>query len=149
MNKILVIILIIVAFTVGYLLANPSVIASPADAVVASVQGKAIDRISPQDHIKENQIIVTSDKITLDIKDASWSRFTDTHSMDPVLDSTANGIEIAPKSFDDVKVGDALAMFNGFGYLEIALNGKSAYKMLYPREVGRSFDFNLIVEFND
>ncbi len=53
------------------------------------------------------------------------------------------------ETYDDVKVGDALAMFNGFGYLEIALNGKSAYKMLYPREVGRSFDFNLIIEFND
>jgi len=52
-------------------------------------------------------------------------------------------------TYDDVKVGDALAMFNGFGYLEIALNGKSAYKMLYPRDVGRSFDFNLIIEFND
>ena len=53
------------------------------------------------------------------------------------------------ETYDDVSVGDALAMFNGFGYLEIALNGKSAYKMLYPREVGRSFDFNLIIEFND
>jgi len=52
-------------------------------------------------------------------------------------------------TYDDVKIGDALAMFNGFGYLEIALNGKSAYKMLYPRDVGRSFDFNLIIEFND
>ena len=53
------------------------------------------------------------------------------------------------ETYDDVKVGDALAMFNGFGYLEIALNGKSAYKMLYPREVGRSFDFTLTIEFND
>lgn len=53
------------------------------------------------------------------------------------------------ETYDDVKVGDALAMFNGFGYLEIALNGKSAYKMLYPREVGRHFDFSLTIEFND
>ena len=58
-------------------------------------------------------------------------------------------IDKISNTYDDVKVGDALAMFNGFGYLEIALNGKSAYKMLYPREVGRSFDFNLIIEFND
>lgn len=53
------------------------------------------------------------------------------------------------ETYDDVKIGDALALFNSFGYLEIALNGKSAYKMLYPRDVGRSFDFNLIIEFND
>ena len=53
------------------------------------------------------------------------------------------------ETYDDANIGDALALFNSFGYLEIALNGKSAYKMLYPREVGRSFDFNLIIEFND
>ncbi len=53
------------------------------------------------------------------------------------------------ETYEDVKVGDALAMFNGFGYLEIAMNGKSAYKMLYPREVGRNFDFSLTIEFND
>lgn len=53
------------------------------------------------------------------------------------------------ETYDDVKVGDVLAIFNGFGYLEIAINGKSAYKMLYPREVGRQFDFNLTIEFND
>lgn len=52
-------------------------------------------------------------------------------------------------TYDDVKVGDALALFNSFGYLEIALNGKSAFKMLCPRDVGRGFDFNLIIEFND
>lgn len=53
------------------------------------------------------------------------------------------------ETYDDANIGDALALFNSFGYLEIALNGKSAYKMLYPRDVGRSFDFNLIIEFND
>lgn len=58
-------------------------------------------------------------------------------------------IDKISNTYDDVKVGDALAMFNGFGYLEIAMNGRSAYKMIYPREVGRSFDFNLFIEFND
>lgn len=53
------------------------------------------------------------------------------------------------ETYDDVKVGEALVLFNGFGYLEIAMNGKSAYKMLYPRDVGRQFDFNLTIEFND
>ena len=58
-------------------------------------------------------------------------------------------IDKISNTYDDVRVGDALAMFNGFGYLEIALNGRSAYKMLYPREVGRSYEFNLTIEFND
>lgn len=52
-------------------------------------------------------------------------------------------------TYDDVKEGDVLAIFNSFDYLEIAINGKSAYKMLYPREIGHKFDFNLIIEFND
>lgn len=52
-------------------------------------------------------------------------------------------------TYDDVKAGDMLALFNGFGYLEIAMNGRSAYKMIYPREVGPSYDFNLFIEFHD
>lgn len=52
-------------------------------------------------------------------------------------------------TYDDVKEGDVLAIFNSFGFLEIAINGKSAYKMLYPRDIGHKFDFNLIIEFND
>jgi S-adenosyl-L-methionine hydrolase (adenosine-forming) len=51
-------------------------------------------------------------------------------------------------SYDDVKFGSPLALFNSFGYLEIAVNGNSAHKMLSPREIG-GFDFNLIIEFND
>jgi S-adenosylmethionine hydrolase len=58
-------------------------------------------------------------------------------------------IDKISNTYDDVRVGEPLAMFNGFGYLEIALNGRSAYKMLYPREVGRSYEFNLTIEFND
>lgn len=52
-------------------------------------------------------------------------------------------------TYDDVKFGDALALFNSFGYLEIALNGGSAFKLLHPREVGRIFDFNLTIDFYD
>jgi S-adenosylmethionine hydrolase len=60
-----------------------------------------------------------------------------------------NRITKISDTYDDAAIGDTLALFNSFGYLEIAVNGKSAYKMLYPRDVGRAFDFNLIVEFND
>lgn len=61
------------------------------------------------------------------------------------------GVRISKISntYDDVKFGDALALFNSFGFLEIALNGGSAFKLMHPREVGRNFDFNLTIDFYD
>lgn len=52
-------------------------------------------------------------------------------------------------TYDDVKFGDVLAIFNSFGLLEIAVNGKSAHQLLHPRQIGKDFDFNLLIEFND
>jgi S-adenosyl-L-methionine hydrolase (adenosine-forming) len=52
-------------------------------------------------------------------------------------------------SYEDVKYGSTLVLFNTFGYLEVAANGKSAYNMLCPRDVGAKFDFNLLIEFYD
>lgn len=52
-------------------------------------------------------------------------------------------------SYDDVKYGNPLLLFNSFGYLEVAVNGKNAYEMLCPREIGSTFDFNILIEFYD
>lgn len=52
-------------------------------------------------------------------------------------------------TYDEVKYGAPLALFNSFGYLEIALNGKSAFQMLCPRDIGAGFDFNILIEFYD
>ncbi len=52
-------------------------------------------------------------------------------------------------TYDEVKYGAPLVLFNSFGYLEIAINGKSAFNMLCPRDIGTSFDFNLLIEFYD
>lgn len=53
------------------------------------------------------------------------------------------------KTYDDVKFGSPLVLFNSFGYLEVAVNGKSAFNMLCPRDIGVTFDFNLLIEFYD
>ncbi|HRH10576.1 MAG TPA: SAM-dependent chlorinase/fluorinase [Bacteroidia bacterium] len=53
------------------------------------------------------------------------------------------------RTYDDVKLGQPLVLFNSFGNLEVAVNGGSAQKMLCPRDVGAKFDFNLLIEFND
>ncbi|HIJ01035.1 TPA: signal peptidase I [Candidatus Woesearchaeota archaeon] len=64
---------------------------------------------SPNDWIKESQILVYNSQVILDLKNAEWATFTDTHSMEPVLSSRANAIEIRPKSVDDIKVGDIIS----------------------------------------
>ncbi len=64
---------------------------------------------SPFNHVKQDQIHVYEDRIVIDIQGASWAEFTDTNSMDPVIDIEANSIEITPVSTDDVHVGDIIA----------------------------------------
>jgi uncharacterized protein (UPF0248 family) len=67
------------------------------------------DKPSPQDWIAEDQIKVYKDRVELNIQNVRWSKFTDTKSMDPVLDQGANGLEIVPESEDDIKVGDIIS----------------------------------------
>jgi len=64
---------------------------------------------SPSDWIKEEQIKVYKDKVIIEIENAQWARFTDTKSMDPVLDSTANAIQIIPENESQIKVGDIIS----------------------------------------
>ncbi len=69
----------------------------------------AAELISPQDHIAEDAIRVYDDRVVLLIDNPLWSSFTDTNSMDPLLDEGANGIEIVPKSEEDIHLGDVIS----------------------------------------
>ena len=71
--------------------------------------GRTDQRASPSDWIKENQILVFNSQVILDLKNAEWATFTDTHSMEPVLSSRSNAIEVKPKSADDIHVGDIIS----------------------------------------
>lgn len=71
--------------------------------------GEPQEKASPGDHISEDSIHVYDNKVILDLKDAHWSSFTDTNSMDPTFDAGANGLEIKPASSDDIKVGDIVS----------------------------------------
>jgi hypothetical protein len=72
--------------------------------------GNFTDQVpSPGDWVKESQISVYSNNIILDVKDAQWATFTDTHSMEPVISSRANAIEVVPTSADQIKVGDIVS----------------------------------------
>jgi signal peptidase I len=69
------------------------------------------EQASPGDWVSEDRIKVYKDKVVIDFsgRDIEWSAFTDTNSMDPLLDSSANGIEVVPKSADEIQVGDVVA----------------------------------------
>jgi len=69
----------------------------------------APEQASPADRIKEDQIHVYPNRIVIDLPDAEWASFTDTNSMDPVLDAGANAIELVPKSADQIHVGDIVS----------------------------------------
>lgn len=77
--------------------------------LIQLMTGTASERASPSDWIKEDQIHVYPDRIVIDLSSAEWSTFTDTNSMDPVIDKGANAIEVVPKSPDQIGVGDIIA----------------------------------------
>jgi hypothetical protein len=69
----------------------------------------AAELMSPQDRISEDDIFVYDNQVVIDVENPIWSSFTDTNSMDPLLDVGANGIEIIPKTENDVHVGDVIS----------------------------------------
>jgi hypothetical protein len=77
--------------------------------VSSFTEAKLKERASPTDRIKESQIHVMDNSVVIEIENPEWSKFTDTNSMDPVLDSGANAIHIVPKSESEINVGDIVA----------------------------------------
>ena len=71
------------------------------------------EKASPSDHIKESQIRVYDDQVVIDAHGAKWASFTDTNSMDPFFDDTANSIEITPSSASEIQVGDIISYRSG------------------------------------
>ena len=69
----------------------------------------ARERISPSDHIKQEDIHVYKDRVVIDVPNVQWAKFTDTNSMDPFLDIEANSFEIIPQSEEQIQVGDIIS----------------------------------------
>ena len=76
---------------------------------LAMLDDRSTEIASPLDRVSEDQILVTNERIVINLKGAEWASFTDTNSMDPVIDSGAHAIEIIPQSEDDIQVGDIVA----------------------------------------
>ncbi|MCD4666743.1 signal peptidase I [archaeon] len=75
------------------------------------------ERISPTDWIKKSDIKQYPNEIIIKVKNARISSYANTNSMDPVLDENANGIEIVPKSFNDINIGDIIAYESEYGLI--------------------------------
>lgn len=71
------------------------------------------DVLSPSNHLGEDQIKVFSDRVIISLENVSWARFTDTNSMDPVLDNGANTLEIKPTSPESINPGDIISYRHG------------------------------------
>ncbi|MBR9677125.1 signal peptidase I [Candidatus Woesearchaeota archaeon] len=69
----------------------------------------AKEKISPHDRVNEGQIHVLNDKIIIDVPNAQWSTFSNTNSMDPVIDIGANALQIVPKNESDIQLGDIIS----------------------------------------
>ena len=63
---------------------------------------------SPSDWVKDNQIHIYKNNVQLDIPGAVWVSFTNTNSMDPVLDETAHALEIKPQK-NQIQIGDIIS----------------------------------------
>ena len=100
MIKIIHLMLLVLIFLSGFSLINIS--QEP-----FSISAKEID--SPYNRINEDQVEIYNNKVIINIKNPEYARFTNTNSMDPLLDETANAIEIIPKSEEDIHPGDVVS----------------------------------------
>ncbi|MEK6917106.1 MAG: hypothetical protein AABW92_05165 [Nanoarchaeota archaeon] len=116
---------IILAFILGVLstilisqytspvLANPSYTTEQDGHFITKILGLNEEKHSPYDWVKENDIKVEDNRVIINVEGAQWSRFTDTNSMDPVIDYGTNTIQIVPKDQTDVHIGDIVSYIFG------------------------------------
>jgi len=69
---------------------------------------------SPGDWVKEDDISIKEKYVIVKLANATWSKFTDTNSMDPVIDEFSNSIEIKPTSPEQLKIGDIISYKSTF-----------------------------------
>ena len=78
-------------------------------ATIEYTENENVDLPSPHSRIGIDQISVYDNEVILKVNDAKWAFFTDTKSMEPVIDSTSKAIEIIPNYEQDIHVGDIVS----------------------------------------
>lgn len=65
-----------------------------------------VDKESPFDHVKDNQVRVLQNKVEIDLKEVTWWEIKDTNSMDPVIDIGTTALSVKPRSEEALHEGD-------------------------------------------
>ena len=71
--------------------------------------GETVDRLSPSDIIRQDQIQLFEDRVVIWVDNPRWATFTDTKSMDPVFDTHAYALQIVPERKDQIAPGDIIS----------------------------------------
>jgi hypothetical protein len=72
-------------------------------------QGESAAGTMPSDRVRQSQISIYPDHVSVDIAGVRWANFSSTGSMLPVLGEGANALQIVPKFASDIKIGDIIS----------------------------------------
>jgi signal peptidase len=71
--------------------------------------GESATGMMPSDRVRQSQISIYPDHVSVDIAGVRWANFSSTGSMLPVLGEGANALQVVPKFSSDIKVGDIIS----------------------------------------
>ena len=116
MSKILIIAFVVLVFSLGWVSNSLYAAASSQNVQMPLLFNSNGQKVlsTPSDRVSEDKIHVYGDKVIIDLKGASWATFTPTHSMEPMISEKANGIEVKPESFTELKAGDIVSYKSDF-----------------------------------
>ncbi|MBW2977860.1 signal peptidase I [Candidatus Woesearchaeota archaeon] len=103
------IMLISLSFLLGLIVSNTIPLTVADETQQPTSVFRTPERISPSDWIAESQVHILRDRIVINLKNATWAKFTDTNSMDPLFDINSNTLEITPQDPSDLQVGDIIS----------------------------------------
>jgi len=141
----------VAAFLVGWLACQASLGGGDSYSVTGAITALPADLPSPSDHLGEEQISVFGSRVMINIENVSWATFTDTNSMDPVLDEGANTLEIKPAGPESVNPGDIISYRHGSDVLihRVAETGEDDLGWYCLVKGDNSKDLPAMVRFSD
>ena len=103
-------ILLVIAFALGVIAANAfQYFQGYSKEQTASFSESCGSKLMPSGRISGEDIHIYPDRACISLKEPSIASYTDTASMEPLLGSSAKGIEIQPNGPQDVHMGDIVS----------------------------------------
>lgn len=96
--------------------------------IISPIQENSINS-APSDFINESNIIAENNKISIFIKNFTFSRYNSSKSMFPLISNSSTGINKIPNSADEINIGDIIS-FN------------SENKVIVHRVIEKDYDKN-------